>query len=59
MLILEAQQQEEVQQYGQRRVGGLMEKSLNPNGKNNGSQTYKINKWAKANGPKGAQREKQ
>ena len=35
-----------------------MEKSLNPNGKNNGSQAYKINKWAKINEPKGAQRKK-
>ena len=59
MLILEAQQQEEVQQYEQRIVGGLMEKSLNPTGKNNGSQAYKINKWVKINEPKGAQRKKQ
>ena len=61
MLILEAQQEEEAQQYGQRRVNGLIEESLILNGKNNELQAYKVNKWAlrKANGPKGAQREKQ
>ena len=54
MLILETQQQEEAQQYGQKRVNGLIKKPLNPNGKNNGSWAYKVNKWAlrKANGPK-------
>ena len=61
MLILEAQQEEEAQQYGQRRVNGLIEESLILNGKNNELQAHKVNKWAlrKANGPKGAQREKQ
>ena len=60
MLILKAQQQEEAQQYGQKRVSGLIEKPLNLNGRNNKSKTHKANKWAlrKANGPKGAQRKK-
>ena len=60
MLILEAQSQEEAQQYGQRRVSGLIEEPLSPNDKNNGSQTHKVNKWAlrKVNGPKGAHKEK-
>jgi len=32
----------------------LIKKPLNPNGRNNGSWAYKVNKWAlrKANGPK-------
>ena len=60
MLILEAQQQEEAQQYELRRVSGLIEKPLNPTGRNNGSQAHKVNKWAlrKENGLKGAQKEK-
>ena len=60
MLILEAQKQVEAQQYRQKRVSGLIEKPLNPNGRNNRSWALKVNKWAlrKANGPKRAQRKK-
>ena len=58
---VETQYQKEAQQYGQRKVSGLIEKPLNLNGRNNDSQVHKVNKWAlrKANGPKGAKREKQ
>ena len=54
MLVLEAQQ------YGQSRVSGLIEKPLSSNGRNNGLQAHKVNKWVlrKANESKGAQREK-
>ena len=57
----EAQQSEEAQQYGQRRVNGLIEKLLSPNGRNNGSQAHKVNKQVlrKATWLKGAQRKKQ
>ena len=57
----EAQQQEEAQQYGQRRVSGWLEEPLSLDGRSSGSQAHKVHKWAlrKANGPKGAQKKKQ
>ena len=57
----EAQQQEDAQKYGQRRVSGWLEEPLSLDGRSSGSQAHKVHKWAlrKANGPKGAQKEKQ
>jgi len=34
------------QQHGQQRIGKQMAKPLGPSGRNNGSQTHEINKWA-------------
>ena len=34
------------QRQGQQRIGKHMAKPLGPSGKNNGSQTHEINKWA-------------
>ena len=39
MLILEAQQQEEAQQYGQKRISGLIKKQLSP-------EKEVVNPWA-------------
>ena len=46
MAILEAQGKGETQQHGQKRVGKWIENSLSSSGRNNGSQTHEINKWA-------------
>ena len=42
LVLKKAQQQEEVQQYGQKRVSKLREKPLSPNDRNNESQAHKM-----------------